>query len=220
MPPEKIVPPIAETISAGAARRYYDFWGQRYDWFGYFESRAKTRLLELLDLSPGMRLLNVGLGTGLEHQQIINLLGSATNAVGVDISWAMLQSAQGRTGAPLCQADGGRLPFASASFDRLYAAYVLDLVPIAELPAWLQAFRRVLRPGGGMLVACLTEGVNAASRSIVSLWKLAYRISPFTCGGCRPLQIGGLVERAGFRIMQNEVIVQLGVPSQVIYAQT
>jgi ubiquinone/menaquinone biosynthesis C-methylase UbiE len=214
-----ILPPIIETVSVEAAQQYYGFWGQRYDWFGFFESRAKSRLRELLDLSPGTKLLNVGLGTGQEHQKIITLLDSASNAVGVDISWEMLTCAQERTNCPLCQSDGSKLPFASSTFDRLYAAYVLDLVPATDLQAWLQAFRRVLRPGGLLLTACLTEGVSTASRSIISIWKHVYGLSPIACGGCRPLQLNGLVEQAGFLITQSEVIVQLGVPSQIICAQ-
>jgi len=213
-----IYPPIKETIPTDTARQYYDFWGSRYDWFGSFESQAKQRLLDLLDLSPGMKLLNVGLGTGLEHKEMITRLGCAGDAVGLDISRGMLLSAKARTGAPLCQADGCELPFANASFDRLYAAYVLDLVPAGSLIDWLKAFRRVLRPGGILALGCLTEGVTPASRSLVSIWKLAYHISPLACGGCRPLQLAGLVEQAGFHILHSEVIVQLGVPSQLICA--
>lgn len=213
-----IVPSIDETIPTDDARKYYDFWGSRYDWFGFFESRAKHRLLELLDLSPGLKLLNVGMGTGLEHQEMIAHLGCAGDAVGLDISRAMLLSAKARTGSPLCQADGCELPFSNASFDRLYAAYVLDLVPARELIDWLGAFRRVLRPGGKLALGSLTEGVTPTSRSLVSIWKLAYHISPLACGGCRPLQLDGLVEEAGFRILHSEIIVQLGVPSQLVCA--
>ena len=213
-----IAPPIDETIPTDTARQYYDFWGSRYAWFSFFESRAKLRLLDLLDLSPSMKLLNVGLGTGLEHQEMITRLERAGDAVGLDISRAMLLSAKQRTGAPLCQANGCELPFANATFDRLYAAYVLDLVPASDLLTWLGAFRRVLRPGGKLALGCLTEGVTPASRSLVHIWKLAYRISPLACGGCRPLQLAGLVKEAGFHILLSEVIVQLGVPSQIICA--
>ena len=213
-----IAPPIEQTIPTATARQYYDFWGSHYDWFGFIESRAKHRLLDLLELSPGMKLLNVGLGTGLEHRELIARLGCAGDAVGLDISRSMLLSAKARTGAPLCQADGCALPFANASFDRLYAAYVLDLVPAGDLLAWLSAFRRILRPGGKLVLGCLTEGVTQASRSLVSIWKLVYHISPLTCGGCRPLQLDGLVEESGFRILHSEVIVQLGMPSQLVCA--
>jgi len=211
-------PPLAETISTDAARRYYDFWGSRYDWLGFVESRAKSRLLELLELSPGMRLLNVGLGAGQDHKEIAARLGNAEQAFGVDLSLGMLRSAKQRTGSPLCQANGSQLPFAGSSFDRLYAAYVLDLISTDAIPAWLQTFQRILRPGGRLALSCLTEGVTATSRSFVSLWKLAYAVSPLACGGCRPLRLEGPLEQAGFRILHCEVIIQLGIPSQILCA--
>jgi demethylmenaquinone methyltransferase/2-methoxy-6-polyprenyl-1,4-benzoquinol methylase len=219
MHPEVVAPPIEKTISTESARRYYDFWGSRYDWVGFFESRAKQRLFELLELAPGMKLLNVGLGSGLEHRRMIERLAAPQDAVGLDISSKMLLSAQARGAAALVQAEGYRLPFASHTFDRLYAAFVLDLVSAVDLPGWLQAFGRVLRPGGRLVLGCLTEGNSPISRALVSGWKAAYRFSPLACGGCRPLQPAGLVQAAGFRLIHSEVIVQLGVPSQVICAQ-
>jgi ubiquinone/menaquinone biosynthesis C-methylase UbiE len=110
------------------------------------------------------------------------------------------------------------LPFAAASFDGLLCSYVLDLIPIREIPDWLAGFRRVLKPGGRIVLVSLTEGVNGISKTFVSLWKLAYAISPIICAGCRPLRLEELVQQAGFNQIDWHVIVQLGVPSQVIAA--
>ena len=52
------------------ARRLYDFMSSRSDWMAFYESRSKTRALELLDMTPGLRLLNVGVGTGKDHRRI------------------------------------------------------------------------------------------------------------------------------------------------------
>lgn len=45
------------------------------------------------------------------------------------------------------------LPFPDASFDLLYAAHVLEHFPHAEVPSILAEWRRVLKPGGELLVA-------------------------------------------------------------------
>jgi ubiquinone/menaquinone biosynthesis C-methylase UbiE len=169
-------------------------------------------------LQPGQQVLNVGLGTGKEHQLIQGAVAPGGLAFGVDLSPRMLALARQRTGAPLCLADGGRLPFAGQTFDRLYCAYVLDLVPMVEIPDWLAGFRRALEPGGRMVLLSLTEGVDSASRAFVRLWKLAYTVSPIACGGCRPLQLTELAQRAGFCSLERQVIVQYGVPSEVIVA--
>ena len=209
---------IQDTISPTAAQKYYDLWGRHYDWFSFFESRAKSRSLELLDLQPGLSLLHVGLGTGKEHEWIVTHIEPDGRAYGLDLSLMMLQVARARLDSPLCQADGGYLPFGHRRFDRLYAAYVIDLIPTSLIPVWLQGFRRVLKPGGCMVLLTLTEGVTVTSRAVVSLWKAAYRLYPLACGGCRPLQLTDLMQQAGFQFMQDEIIIQFGIPSQVILA--
>jgi demethylmenaquinone methyltransferase/2-methoxy-6-polyprenyl-1,4-benzoquinol methylase len=206
-------------FSPGDARRFYDLLGERYDWFSGYEARAKSCALGHLELEAGQRVLNVGLGTGKEHAVIQAAVGSRGAAFGLDLSPRMLAAAYKRTQAPLCQADGGRLPFAGDSFERLYCAYVLDLVAHADLAGWLGEFRRVLRPGGRLALVSLTEGVDRSSRAFVSIWKLAYALSPVTCGGCRPLQLSELVRQAGFERVERQVVVQLGIPSEVIVAE-
>jgi demethylmenaquinone methyltransferase/2-methoxy-6-polyprenyl-1,4-benzoquinol methylase len=208
---------IHNTLSKDSARRFYDFWGERYDWFSFYEARAKQGALEALDLQPGQRLLNVGLGTGKEHLLIQQTIQPGGVAFGLDYSPGMLAVAQERSGTPLCRADGGRLPFAGAAFDRLLCTYVLDLVPLAELPGWLDGFYRVLRPGGRMALLCLTEGVDLPSRAFVRMWKAAYAFSPLSCGGCRPLQLSHLPARLALAAWR-QVIVQLGVPSELLVA--
>jgi len=209
---------IQNTLSQNSTRRLYDSIARGYDWFSFYEARAKRRALDCLDLQPGQRVLNVGLGTGKEHQLIQAAVTPGGLVCGVDISPRMLALAHKRSGAPLCLADGCRLPFAGQAFDRLYCAYVLDLVAMAELPTWLAGFRRALEPGGRMVLLSLTEGVDPASRAFVWLWKLAYMASPIACGGCRPLQLTELAQGAGFRSLESQVIVQFGVPSEVLVA--
>ena len=210
---------IKETVSREFAQKYYDFWGARYDWFSSFESRAKERAIHCLDLSPGLRVLNVGIGTGREHCQIMQQIGSPGLGIGVDISWKMATVAYQRCGPFVSQADGAILPFAKGSFDRLFCAYVLDLAPASELYTWLVGFAAMLKPGGRMVICSLTEGVNLASKAFVGLWKLAYKVSPISCGGCRPLQLTTLIRKAGFGKVYREVVVQYGVPSEITIAE-
>lgn len=210
---------IEDTISPRRARSFYDFLGPRYDWTAFYESRAKSRALQALNLRPGMRLLNVGVGTGRDHRQLLEGLLPGGIAVGLDFSPVMARLAYDRTGQPMVEADGRRLPFVSGCFDRLISTYVLDLLPAADIPAVLEGFRRVLKPGGQAVLLSLTEGADPLSRGLVAAWKLAYAISPLVCGGCRPLQLTALVTAAGLNLVAREVIVQWGVPSELIVAR-
>jgi len=72
--------------------------------------------------------------------------------------------------------------------------------------------------GGRAVLLALTEGVDLPSRSLVAAWKLVYAVSPLACGGCRPLRLTDLVKQAGFDPVEREVIVQLGLPSEIIVA--
>jgi ubiquinone/menaquinone biosynthesis C-methylase UbiE len=209
---------VQHSLTPTAAQRYYDFLGARYDWFGFYEARAKQRALELLALAPGQLVLNVGLGTGKESLAIQQKIDPQGIVFGADLSPVMLRAARGRRLQALCQADGRWLPFAERSFDRLLSTYVLDLIPTKDLPGMLSGYRRLLKPGGRLVLLSLTEGVNRTSRGFVRLWKAAYAISPVVCGGCRPLQLTPLVEQCGLTVLQREVVVQCGVPSELIAA--
>lgn len=209
---------IDDTISTEAARRFYDWLGAGHDYAEFYESRAKQYALTQLDLAPGQRVLNVGIGTGKDQELIEAAITPNGIAFGLDLSRVMLNAARTRNSSLLCEGDACHLPFTSASFDRLLATYLLDLLPLRNLPGLLANFRRVLKPGGRMVLVSLTEGVTLPSRALVALWKTAYAISPVACGGCRPLQLYNLVGEAGFKAIQRNVIVQLGVPSEVITA--
>lgn len=209
---------IRETISPEAARRFYDRLGQRKDRSERFESKAKARALALLDAAPGQRVLNVGVGTGGEHARLHEAVAPGGVAVGIDISRVMLELTRTRTGTPLCEADARALPFAPAGFDRLFSSYVLDLIPLADVPGVLRDFHRILKPGGRMVLVSMTEGVDVASRVVIAGWRLVYAVNPVACGGCRPLRLSGLVWQAGFEPVAREVVVQSGFPSEVIVA--
>ncbi len=209
---------IENTLSTRSAQRFYDLIGKRYDWFEFYESRAKEHAFKLLDLTPGIKVLNVGVGTGKQQVQIQAAIKPGGIAYGLDISTVMLNIARSRSSSPFCRADTHHLPFAPSSFDRLYAAYVLDLIPLGEILAILKQFHQVLHPGGRMVLLALTEGVDVPSRAIVGAWKLAYNLSPILCGGCRPLTLAELVQEAGFKIISRQVIVQMAVPSEALTA--
>ncbi|MBI4278739.1 MAG: methyltransferase domain-containing protein [Armatimonadetes bacterium] len=209
---------IQETISTEAARRFYDRLGVRHDWVGWWEARAKARATQLLDLRPGLRVLDVGVGTGRDHALVQAGVAPGGMTVGLDLSAVMLDLTRARTGAPVCRADARAVPFAGASFDRLFCAYVLDLLPARDLPETLAGFRRVIVPGGRMVLVTLTEGVSLSSRLFIAAWKALYAVSAAACGGCRPLQLAEMVRAAGFCGVWRETVVHLAVPSEIIVA--
>ncbi len=209
--PEKILP-------TPAAQKFYDRIGERYDWFEFYEGRAKEQAMPALQLEPGLKILSVGVGTGKELAKIKAAISPGGTAVGLDLSSEMCRVAKQRLGATICQADARQMPFTGNTFHRLYAGYVLDLLPFADLDQLLSDFWHALLPKGMLVLLALTEGVDLPSRALVSIWKGIFGLSPAICGGCRPLELLGLVQKAGFRDIQRQVIVQAGVPSELISA--
>lgn len=210
---------IERTISPDEARRIYDRLGGGLDRAERFEGRAKALALGLLAATPGERVLHVGVGTGAEHAALHRAVAPAGLVVGCDLSRGMLELTRARADTPLCEGDAARLPFQAGSFDRAFTAYMLDLIPLAAIPTVLAELRRVLRPGGRLVLVSLTEGVDVPSRVFVAGWKLAYRLGPQRLGGCRPLELAALLGRAGFAV-ERQVVVQRGFPSEVLSGTT
>jgi ubiquinone/menaquinone biosynthesis C-methylase UbiE len=103
-----------------------------------------------LKLQAGLRVLDVGCGTG-DYLRFMAPLVAPGPAVGVDLSAALISYAQRRTAPGQAKVafqvgDACRLPFAGAAFDRVVANQVL--LHLADPWRAVREMRRVLRPGG------------------------------------------------------------------------
>lgn len=114
----------------------------------------RKRILETLAPKLGESVLDVGCGPALLLADVAKAVGPTGRAEGIDPSEAMLALGRKRLG-PITQANlqiGGaeNLPFPDATFDAVVFTQVLCYVQ--DVPAALQEVRRVLRPGGRVLV--------------------------------------------------------------------
>jgi ubiquinone/menaquinone biosynthesis C-methylase UbiE len=93
--------------------------------------------------------LEIGVGTG---RVALPLVAAGRRLVGVDLSSDMLAALRDKSprALPLVRADATRLPFHDAAFGAAVAAHVLHLV--ADWRAVIAELRRVVRPGGALLV--------------------------------------------------------------------
>jgi len=115
-----------------------------------------------LALDGSETLLDVGTGPG-HFPGRLHAAGHQGRVVGADLSGGMVEKAQSSfAGVKFVQAGADALPFADASFDVLTARHMLYHVP--SVPAALEEFRRVLKPGGRFLA------VTNAARYMPELW--------------------------------------------------
>lgn len=105
--------------------------------------------LKRLELRPGLALLDVGCGRG-------ELLKAArekgAQAVGCDSSEAAVALAAKASGCRVVRCDAKALPFPDGSFDRIAFLGVIDHLADDELARTFEEFRRLLRPGGFVVV--------------------------------------------------------------------
>ncbi|TML99438.1 MAG: methyltransferase domain-containing protein [Actinobacteria bacterium] len=116
---------------------------------------TRDRLLRVLDPRPGERVLEVGPGTGYYTLPVAERLGPDGRLELFDLQQEMLDHTLRRAG-PLAarmhatQGDARSLPYPDASFDAAYLVTVLGEIPDQE--AALRELRRVLKPGGRLVV--------------------------------------------------------------------
>lgn len=113
---------------------------------------GRVAAIDLLEIKPGDRVLEVGVGTGLN----LPLYPRNCEVTGIDISEEMLRKAEerirthGMKNAKLMVMDGSKLEFPDNSFDRVIATYVISAVP--DPVKTLLEMRRVCKPSGHLVI--------------------------------------------------------------------
>ncbi|MEJ5988648.1 class I SAM-dependent methyltransferase [Ramlibacter sp. PS3R-8] len=118
-------------------------------------SRYRRLALLRAGLRPGMQVVDVGMGTGLVTREILKITGEPHRLVGVDPSPGMMEQARFDQAVDCRIGRAEEIPVASGSADFLVMGYALRHV--ADFAAAAAEFRRVLRPGGRLLVLEITR---------------------------------------------------------------
>ncbi len=136
------------------ARLFYKYLSKVYDRINPYiwNEEMRTEALDLLDFSDAEMVLDVGCGTGFATE---GLLERVDTVYALDQSEHQLEKAYekfGRTGSPVHfhRGDAERLPFATNSFDVVWSSGSIEYWP--QPVRTLREFRRVLVPGGQVLV--------------------------------------------------------------------
>lgn len=189
-------PPFPRTLVG--TREGYDQWSEVYDTDGNpLIALEEPCVQRLIGRASGLRIADIGCGTG-RHATRLAQAGAVVTAV--DFSEGMLARARQKAGAErvewVVHDLGAALPLASAAFDRVLCALVLD--HIADCDGLFCEFARIVRPaseGGRVVVsvmhpAMMLRGVQArfnhpASGEKVHVESVANQISDYVLAAAR-----------------------------------
>ncbi|MDE2059948.1 MAG: methyltransferase domain-containing protein [candidate division NC10 bacterium] len=133
--------------------RAYAILSPMYDFlFERIFHPGRVAAVQLLDVKPNERVLEVGIGTGLN----LPLYPQDCHLVGIDLSRPMLSKAEekvneyGMDNVTIKEMDASKLEFPDAHFDHVLATYVISAVP--EPVQVLREIKRVCKKKGHIVI--------------------------------------------------------------------
>lgn len=130
----------------------------------------RRRALARCGLKAGMRVADIGIGTGLVAREAIRIIGDAALLTGVDPSVGMMKNAPLPKAVQLIEGKAESIPLPDGSVDFVSMGYALR--HIADLAQAFNEFHRILKPGG---VVCMLEITPPAGRVSNALLKFYMR---------------------------------------------
>jgi demethylmenaquinone methyltransferase/2-methoxy-6-polyprenyl-1,4-benzoquinol methylase len=146
-------PSMAVLQNKSRARLFYKYLSKVYDELNPFvwTSEMRTEAIGMLDLDSDDRVLDVGCGTGYATE---GLLEEVETVHGLDQSEHQMEKAFAKFGkrdrVRFYRGDAERLPFNTGTFDVIWSSGSIEYWPNPVMA--LREFRRVLKPGGQVLV--------------------------------------------------------------------
>ena len=190
-------------------------WDKWDDYFSRNMTFINHRLVADARLRPGLRVLDLGSGTGYPALLAGDVVRSEGSVVGIDLAESMLAVATRKAKALGMQhvtfrtGDVTTLPFDAASFDAVISRFCLMFLP--EIPKALKDIARVLKPGGYIAAAVWsTPDKNPYLRITMDVIKTITPLPPpdpeapgifrlATAG-----DLAGMLERAGLTLLSDE----------------
>jgi phosphatidylethanolamine/phosphatidyl-N-methylethanolamine N-methyltransferase len=187
----------AVAMQESSTRSIYDFHSMFYDvTFGKLVSRRIANAISHMNISPGARVLDLGIGTGAS----LDYYPRHANIVGIDLSGGMLRECRKkltqRRLAPtnLFQANALELPFRDDAFDHVFISHVISVV--SDPCRLITEAQRVSKPEARIVVLNHFQSTN----------RLIAMVEKFLCPLCTmlgwrsDLPLQDLIRRTGVEV--------------------
>jgi demethylmenaquinone methyltransferase/2-methoxy-6-polyprenyl-1,4-benzoquinol methylase len=169
------------------------------------ERRVRKQLLEPVSFGAGDRILDMCCGTGTATLAIAERAGSEAKVVGLDLSLGQIRRARAksrRANVRFLVGDAAAAPLADDRFDKVFITHAIhEMLRPARLAALAEA-RRLLKPGGEVVVFELDEPQSLPLRLFVGFWWFYWLPFNFETPTRRDMFRHGVaneVEESGFR---------------------
>jgi len=181
---------------------------------------VKAAIEGFLKPQDGERILEPGFGSGQVLAALAEMVGDEGKAYGIDISDGMVEVARKRLErkgvaerVELTRGDAAALPYRDDFFDGIFMSFTLELCDAPEIPVVLGECKRVLKEGGRLCVASMSDQGKQGMMARLYLWS-HHRFPRFV--DCRPIYARGFVAEAGFRIDGYRVMSMWGLPVEIV----
>jgi len=208
--------------SKGQTRSFYNKISGVYDLLSdRSEAPMRKAGLELLKASAGERILEIGFGTGHSLVALTKAVGPKGKVFGLDLSDKMLKLAKANLAkagllerARLRCGDAAQLPYTDGSLDGAFMSFTLELFDTPEIPKVLCECKRVLRPGGRIVVVGMSK--DARHDPLIGVFEWTHKHFPNFLD-CRPIYVREALERAGFKT-KKALKKHMWIPVEIVLA--
>jgi ubiquinone/menaquinone biosynthesis C-methylase UbiE len=187
-----------------------------YDWYnnlGGFGETFRRRIVDEASLKPGESVLDCGCGTGTLAVIAKRNVGPAGRVSGIDLSKDQLVVATKKAvgeGLDIDFQEGSidELPFRDNEFDAIFSTLMLHHVPEEVKRGAFREMRRVLRPGGRIVIADFGRPAHAWGWIVLSpLVLILYAVPPSRFN--MQDRLPGAMTDAGLHVTDRKVIKEL-----------
>lgn len=196
---------VEAPIESEQIKKVYGIMSWAYFLGDPLEKKARLRGIELAQITPTDKILEVAVGTGVAFLAILEKVNRDNVVYGIDLTPVMIAktkrrvSKAGYSNVDLQEGDARHLPFSDETFDVLYNSFMLDLIPVADFAVILKEFHRVLKKGGRLVLVNLSKRDHSPV-----FYERVYRWAPLLFGGCRPVVMQSFMQEAGFVDVKRE----------------